>query len=328
MLEFRVKASENQKLRMMLENIEINPYSHFIDFKNEIANIVNREEIADNLFNFIEETKSVEPIEQPLIFIENLPIDNDLPIFSNTNPVEEKRYLKKNFVAEGVLTLYALLRDEKPIGYMNVNDGDVFQDIYPKEDLFSSQSQKALNDIYFHKDLANHYVRPDTVNILCLRNSVQNHTVTSFSRNVDVLNELSEYDKDILSKKIFNTPFDDLSTYKSNVPLGKSDIHNILDKESLDIKFFENRTTSDDKDGREVIRKLIKALHKVKINIHLRPGDLIGSANNFSVHCKSILSISNPDMLKQRWLMKTVNVDDYDKHKKYHYNNIQHLIAG
>lgn len=75
---------------------------------------------------------------------------------------------------------------QEPIGYTNVNDGDIFQDIHPKRDLVNSQSQKALKPIFFHKDLANHFVRPDWVNILGLRASTENEVYTSFARNKDV----------------------------------------------------------------------------------------------------------------------------------------------
>jgi hypothetical protein len=53
-----------------------------------------------------------------------------------------------------------------------------------------TQSQKALNTIYFHKDLANHFVRLDWVNILRLRASTFNEILTSFMRNKDLLEAL------------------------------------------------------------------------------------------------------------------------------------------
>jgi L-asparagine oxygenase len=72
------------------------------------------------------------------------------------------------------------------VGYVNVNDGDVFQDIYPKESMASSQSQKALKEIHFHKDLANHFVRPDQVYMVGMRSHRRNAVYTSFVRNSDI----------------------------------------------------------------------------------------------------------------------------------------------
>jgi len=65
--------------------------------------------------------------------------------------VIDKRKNKRTFVAEGFLLLYAKLMSQEPIGYINVNDGDVFQDIHPMESLSESQSQKALKNIFSTK---------------------------------------------------------------------------------------------------------------------------------------------------------------------------------
>lgn len=74
---------------------------------------------------------------------------------TSPTPVRSKYELKTTFVAEAMLALFAQLANTPAIGY--VNDGDVFQDIYPKESMATSQSQKALKEIHFHKDLANHF---------------------------------------------------------------------------------------------------------------------------------------------------------------------------
>lgn len=267
--------------------------------------------------------------KEPFIFIENLPIDPILPQFDNQNPVEKKRAQKNTFVTEGVLELFAQLRGENPIGYLNVNQGDVFQDIFPMEDLFQTQSQKALHDIYFHKGLANHFVRPDWVNILCIRNSIENVIFTCFVKNYEVLQCFSDEEKHELSQSQFYTPYDDLSTYKSLVELGEANLHPILEHiDGIDIRFFENRTVSYTDTGKVLIQKLTQLLHKHKICIHLRAGDLIASQNNYSIHCKQILATHNINALKQRWLMKTVNVDNYDRIKKYTVANKGYLVNG
>jgi L-asparagine oxygenase len=79
-----------------------------------------------------------------------------------------------------------------------------------------------LNTIYFHKDLANHFVRLDWVNILGLRASPFNEILTSFVRNKDLLEALSTETKDILSQEIFYTPFDDLTALSRYKKLGKA----------------------------------------------------------------------------------------------------------
>lgn len=232
---------------------------------------------------------------------------------------------------EGVLEIFAQLRNENPIGYLNVNQGDVFQDIFPVEELFDSQSQKALHDIYFHKDLANHFVRPDWVNIFCIRNDIENMITTCFVKNCDILQHfsLSLKEKQELAKAQFYTPYDDLSTYKSLVRLGEANLHPILsDIDGVDLRFFENRTKATTDVGLALIEKLIALLHKNKICVHLRTGDLIASQNNYSIHCKKIMAMNHIESAKQRWMIKTVNVNDYDRIKKYTVENKGYLVNG
>jgi hypothetical protein len=108
---------------------------------------------------------------------------------------------------------------QQPIGYINVNNGDIFQDIHPMRSLMETQSQKASKTIYFHKDLANHFVRPDWVNILGLRASPENDIYTSFVRNKDLIEALDPIILDRLRREEFNTPYDDLTLSSSNVKL-------------------------------------------------------------------------------------------------------------
>ncbi|WP_147297828.1 hypothetical protein [Trinickia dinghuensis] len=186
----------------------------------------------------------------------------------------------------------------------------------------ASQSQKALKPIFFHKDLANHFVRPDWVNILGLRSSVENEVYTSFVRNKDLLNELDEQTQDMLRRPEFYTPFDDLTMYKSAVELGQADMHPILGGATpTDIRFFENRTEGRTPQARHAVARLVEALHRLKKRVLIQPGDLLGSANNDCLHNKDVGTIRDEKALKERWLMKTVNVRSLRDHHA-------HLIEG
>jgi L-asparagine oxygenase len=312
MLKHRLTTQECSKLFNSLIDIKINPYQDYLGFKKHISTIIESGKIPNRLHHFLNDSKDKDPSHHPFIFIENLPLDPILPYFDNQNPVEEKRSLKTTFIAESILEIFAQIRNENPIGYLNVNQGDVFQDIFPKTDLYNSQSQKALNEIRFHKDLANHFVQPDWVNIFCLRNDIENIITTAFTRNIDILNNFSNEEKQELSSLNFHTPYDDLSTYKSLVELGEANRHAILPHQhSHEIRFFENRTQGLTPRAEELISKLVRLVHQYKVGIHLRPGDLIASQNNYSLHCKEILALNNEYLAKKRWLMKTVNVADY-----------------
>lgn len=120
----------------------------------------------------------------------------------------------------------------------------------------------------------------------------------------------------------YNTPYDDLSTYKSRSALGKPLAHRILGgAEEYDIRYFENRTVGISARAQDAVATLNKVLHSLKRPIMVLAGDFIGSANNECIHNKEIHQVNNPAAQKERWLMKTVNVKLLTSHAP-------HIIAG
>jgi len=320
--DFAKNALKSEFLR-----IRSNPYSHFREFCDEIDELINSGTVTDEVFKLAETYTTLNEPEHPFFLVANCPIDDELPIFDNRQPVKMKYLLKRTYVSEAFLILYAKLCGQFPLGYTNVNSGDYIHDIYPQRDLFSSQSQKTLKPIGFHKDLANHYVRPDFVNILSLRNPSCNEIYTSFVRNIDLIAVFTEEEKELLRQKIFFTPFDDLSYYgNKNGILGSANEHAIL--KGLDIVFFEWRTKALTPEGEPLVRKLEVALHELKDRRLLNPGELVGINNNLSLHGKDVGNIGDPILQKQRWLMKTVNSSDLKKHEKYFVEDDFGMVNG
>lgn len=305
----------------MLE-LDRNPYSDYAAFSDAVDDLAASEVAPQRFINFCESRRQVNLFDHPYVLMENCPIDPLVPHLDFDEPVLDKRANKKTFVAEGFLQLYAVLMGQNPIGYINVNDGDVFQDIHPKRDLAETQSQKALKAIYFHKDLANHYVRPDWVNIIGMRNNRENEVFTCFVSNKELLVALDESTKDVLRKEEFHTPFDDLTLASKNLAMGEAPKHRILGGATeYDIRFFENRTVGLTDGAKTAVKKLAETLHRLKEPVFVDAGTFIGSANNECIHNKEVRNVRNPEDLKNRWLMKTVNVASLDKHE-------QHIIAG
>lgn len=328
-IQFTFSEAEKIKTHELLNEITINPYQNYDAFMAAVTDIVRNGEVPERFLIHCENKRKIDEYESPYTVFDNCPIDAELPWLGFINPVEDKRKLKQTFVAEGMLGLSAILLNQSPIGYMNVNDGDVFQDIHPKQDLQNSQSQKALNEIFFHKDLANHFVRPDWVNILGLRNNSKNEIYTCFARNVDILSKLSSETKNVLRENLFYTPFDDLSTHKSHVQLGEADIHPVLGGVTpTDIRYFENRTKGINETAEASIAKLKQAIHDVKVPVFVSPGLFMGAANNDCLHNKEIRNISNQEALKSRWLMKTVNVRNLNDHSKHFVQGKKNIVAG
>ncbi|EJF91079.1 hypothetical protein [Bartonella tamiae] len=328
-IDYIFSVSEADTLIDIFSDIKISPYDNYQSFENNINEILNADIIPKRFIDFCGEAKLLKKHEKPCITLKGCPIDKDLPLLDYTNPVVDKRYKKKTYVSESFLLIYAKLMEQEPIGYLNVNDGDIFQDIHPWEKLANTQSQKALEDIGFHKDLANHFVRPDWVNILGLRQAETNYVFTSFTRNIDVLEELSSSQRKILAKNLFYTPFDDLSIAGGNVELGDADLHPIIGGASeYDIRIFENRTIGLTPEAQQAVYAIIKLLHKHKKRFRIKSGFFLGEANNESVHAKEVIHFEDKDDLRNRWLQKTVNVADLRQHAKFFQKNSKNLVNG
>ncbi|MBS0404101.1 MAG: hypothetical protein JSS18_16670 [Proteobacteria bacterium] len=326
-VDFSFTTAEQNALVKRLEEIRINPYKSYNAFRHELRMLVANDPNVVRLRDFMEGRRRGSAYEKPFVFLENCPIDSMLPEFGNDNPVAEKHEKKKTFVAEAFLQLYAEVAGEHPISYLNVNDGDVFQDIFPKESLKATQSQKALGPINFHKDLANHYVRPDLVNILGLRSSEENEIYTTFVSNHDILNSLDPSTQATLREPWFYTPYDDLTVMTGNVKLGKAPDHAVLTRE-VDLRFFENRTEGQNDAARAAVMALKAALHANKRRVLMRPGDFVSISNNLSLHGKEIGCIRNEAAQRLRWSIKTVNVHSIAPHLPHVVPGSDYLING
>lgn len=319
--------SEVLQLKQGFSKITADPYKHYDAFRYQVGNLISNGEIPERIMEVFAKHANSNPKETPFIFVRNMPIDDDVPAFDNARPVHSKYELKKTFYAEASLSLIGHLLHQTPIGYLNVNGGDVFQDIYPDKALAMTQSQKAVGPINFHKDLANHYVRPDYVNMLALRASEKNSIYTTFVKNIDVIAEFSESEIEQLRKTNFHTPFDDLTTKTGRYNVGEAKLHPILSGDN-DIRFFENRTKGIDADSNELVDRVKTAMHKVKKRVQMCPGDFIGVANNHSVHGKEVGDLGAPEEAWKRWTMKTVNVDSTIPHRTYLVPGSDYLVAG
>ncbi|MBZ2163254.1 hypothetical protein [Alteromonas stellipolaris] len=329
-IDFTFTQKEHDELYDQLVGCSIDPYVQYDDFVEQVANVLKKGHLPERFMRFAEHKKQQCLYENPYVHMANCPVDRHLPELSFENPVLDKRRLKRTYVAEAFLSLYALIFEQTAIGYINVNDGDVFQDIYPKADMSKSQSQKALYDINFHKDLANHFVRPTWVNILGLQAEENNEVYTGFTRNKDVLEQLSPKSLEALHQKQFHTPYDDLTITSNNFELGEADIHQVLGRTDIkgDICFFENRTRGLNEMAQKAVEELIEILHCNKRRVHVLRGSFISCSNDHCLHNKEIVTASAPEKLKQRWLMKTVNIRDLAQYQHYMLPESRNIVNG
>jgi L-asparagine oxygenase len=325
-VNFAFTDSDRDRLAGRLMTIEPNPYREYERFTAAVQEFVGSGGVSGRFQEFADDVGGWSRMARPFVLMKNCPIDRDVPVFDFDAPVESKHMLKQTFIAEAFLALYAQLVGTPPIGYLNVNDGDVFQDIYPKAAMRDSQSQKALGEIRFHKDLANHFVRPDYVNMLSMRADPRNGVYTCFVSNREALARLSSMTVETLREVEFHTPYDDLTVAQTNVELEEAPPHPVL-SDDVDLRFFEGRTVGLTARAELAIAELTETLHALKARVLLMPGDFLSEHNNFSIHCKEIVHVHDEDALKTRWIIKTVNVDDLTSHQQ-HFLPDRHAIVN
>ncbi|MCX5408782.1 hypothetical protein OHA37_33625 [Streptomyces sp. NBC_00335] len=325
--EFTFTDLECTALEEALGRVTANPYRLYEAHLFQVNALIAEGVVPERFRAYVDSLATIDRAEQPAVVIKNVPYDREVPHFDFDEPVKSKYELKKTFIAEGFLALFAQLANTPGIGYVNVNDGDVYQDIYPKRSMKESQSQKALNRIYFHKDLANHFVRPDQVYMVGMRSDPVNEVYTSFVRNIDVIASFTEEELEALRSNEFYTPFDDLTVMGGSLELGEADKHPVIGGED-DLRYFENRTVGVTDRAKALVPKVNEVLHAHKSRVFIGPGDFVITYNNHTVHAKEVVSVGDPDALRTRWIIKTVNVDDIDPYRAHLVPGTEHLING
>ncbi|MFC0004813.1 Fe(II)-2OG oxygenase family protein [Micromonospora siamensis] len=305
--DFVFTPAESAGLHDALRDVTASPYGDITTYLDELARLKDDTRLPARFVEFCELSMLRDFSTEPFVVIGNAPIDRDLPVFTTDDPVAEKRARKKTFVAEGFLGLYAVLTRTEMIGHLSVNDGDLFHDIYPKQSMYDTQSQKTLGTLRFHRDFTNHFVCPDFVNTLTLRDTPENEVYSTFTVTKHAVEELTDRQVEILSSPRFYTPFDDVTRHSANVRLGRAKDHAVL-IEGQGAKVFEGRTEGLDEEAQAALDAFIAALHRRKKLRVSRPGDSVTFSNHHVIHGREVREIRDVDSLRHRWLLKTHNV--------------------
>ena len=326
MVSYSFPSTVRDDIQGLLMSVAINPYQDYPSFAGAV-HALTKHDAFRGYASAAQRFSGSSEYDCPFFFAENAPIDPKLPVFDNVSPVEDKRLRKRTFIAEAFLEASAYLLKQCPVSYVNVNDGDVFQDIYPKVELYNSQSQKALGPIYFHKDLANHFVRPDYVNIVNLRGAGRNEVFTTFVRNRDVIENLSTPQMLLARTQAFATPYDELTIRSGKVDVGEAPPHPLLSEE-YNLRFFERRTTGVTTEAQELVDEVARLCHQHKKRVQMDTGDFVCIRNNASLHGKDVGQVTCALDLNQRWSMKTVNVQSLAPHSRYLVAGSSYMING
>ncbi|MFE7274772.1 hypothetical protein [Streptomyces sp. NPDC057623] len=326
---FTFSEEEKAAARTLLLAVDTSPYRDYEGFEREVRESVAPQMSSSRFAEHCTRVKKVHGFAEPFVRLANCPVDLQVPPLSFDDPVGDKRRLKTTFVAEGFLLLYAIFMDQVLYAYQNTNDGDIFQDIRPMRELAESQSQKTLRGLSFHKDDANHYVRPLWFNILGIQSAGVNVVNTCYSANKDILAALSDDTKKILAAAEFITPHDDLTSAGGYDLAEEAQQHPILGGDGpTDLRFFEKRTVGASPRAQEAVDELLRVVHEVKTPVHIQSGDFVGAANNACLHNREVSEIKDVEQLRGRWLVKTASVGSLESIRPYLVADSARVVKG
>lgn len=324
--DFVFTPAERQSYKRLLLEVGVNPYLDYPAYRDAIGDASDL--VPARFQEFCHESMLRDFSEHPFVIIGNAPIDDDLPVFDPVDPVGDKYRSKKTFVAEGFLATYAVLTGTDIIAHLTVNDGDFFHDIYPKRSMHESQSQKTLGTLRFHRDFTNHFVCPDFVNTLTLRDTPGNEVYSTFATTRHALRTISDDDLAILAQPRFYTPYDDVSRASTRLDLGDAANHPVVLDGQGSVKVFEGRTIGIDDESAQVLDRFIDAVHANKQMRISVPGDSVTFSNHHVLHGREVHKIRDPESLERRWLLKTHNVYSLGSFEEYFLEDRPGVVNG
>ncbi len=303
-------------VNVALEKIDINPYPEFQKFYKEILAVVDQiEQRSIDFYEALKEIKLARNRGEKVHLLRGCPIDKEIPVFCNIDPLSDKYLRKKTFVGEGYLLLISLLTDSPLLAYETRNNGDFFHDVYAQEKYYFTQTQKTDSDLYFHNDRTAHEVRPDYIYLLGMRCDPINYVETCYVDGYDVMTNLTESEQNWLREPWFTTPFDAYSS-DSNITQLSSGSHRILIEENS-FRYYDTRTTVLEGSPVEAWKALVALKNSLqlspKVRVRIQNQDLLLMPNQQGLHSRNIINLIDINKVRERYLLKTYNFSSKER---------------
>ncbi|WP_198942827.1 TauD/TfdA family dioxygenase [Actinophytocola xanthii] len=296
------------------------PYQDPLAFSREIAALVDRSAVPPALLAVTRQVRADRESGRSYAHaLRNCPLDEDLPLLDQDDPLADKYARKTTFVAEAFLQLFGHLVGTPLLAYGTRFNGDFFIDVIAINRYRGKQTGYSDGELAFHNDRTAHQVRADFITLLGMRCPDTEVTYTGFVSGPNLLSMLGERDRHTLRQPYFHTPFDVLSR-DQNTALTVSDNHPILYDEHS-VRYVDTHTTvSPDTppEAKDALIALKNALVRAeKVRHRIRTGDLLTFANQEGLHNREHLEINDPDLARTRWLLKTYGFRDRASADRY-----------
>ncbi len=305
---FAFSATQKADLTSTLRRITTSPYRDYSTFHQAITSLAESTQIPDYLSGICQQIRNERATSDQLAHVlTNCPIDDEIPILGNDDPVQDKYLNKKTFIGEAFLALFANLTETPLLAYADRFRGDFFTDVIAITRFAQQQTGYAEGEVVYHNDRSAHSVRADYISLLGMRCPTEDLVFTGFVAGQSLLEYLEANDQEILREKFFLTPFDVVSRERTPT-LTASPNHAIL-TDTNSIRYVDTHTTvavDAPTRAKDALLALKNALTRVpKIRHRMQAGDLLTFANQRALHNRERIEVTDPEKARTRWLLKT-----------------------
>jgi L-asparagine oxygenase len=319
-LSYTFTDTERDEVCAVLSTVRAHPYRDPVAFSREVAGLIARAEVPPALVEVGNQIrKDRETGSAYAHALRNCPLDEDIPLLDQEDPLTDKYAKKTTFVAESFLQLFGHLVATPLLAYGTRFNGDFFIDVIAINRYRGKQTGYSDGELAYHNDRTAHPVRADYITLLGMRCPDGDLTYTSFVSGPSLLAMLSEQDRHALRQPYFYTPFDVLSRDR-NKSLTVSDNHPIFYDEHS-VRYVDTHTTvapTAPPEAKDALIALKNALVRVEKARHrILTGDLFTFANQDGLHSREHIDINDPERARTRWLLKTYGYRDQARADRY-----------
>ncbi len=299
-----------------------NPYEQFKDYKyvvaTEMLNLLEEQakiEGGDNsakLLDYLNKIRNKE--ERKPIVISGLPVDREENLLAS--PTDPNNYStdftatgKKGYATEWCMTALCTIAGLKPRRDENIQRGNRFHHIVPRQGKAASHSNQGAEQFEWHTEAV--YLKENDFNlILVALKNIETPTLLATTEQVleHLRNEgLNDRDFQVMSEKRFKFKSGEAYNTGSAEYAGamikttkKSEIHLRLNGNKEKIEALD----PNDAEATQVIDKVAKALEKLNTGVVLEYGTMVVIPNRTAIHTRSVISEKDREQGKERHLVR------------------------
>lgn len=299
---------ERDRLSSVLATVTENPYKDYPPFSRSVGALADKGAVPAE---FVDVCRTIQYERRSgaaeAHALRNCPMDEEIPVLDHDDPVGSKYAAKHTFVGEAFLELFSRLTATPLLAYATRFNGDFFTDVVAHNKYRGKQTGFTDGDLVFHNDRTAHRIRADHITLLGLRCPESDLVYTGFVSGRALLAHLSDTEQHDLRKPWYVTPFDVVSK-DNNSALSAPEPHTIIENDHT-FRYLDTHTAvapDAPTEAKDALIALKNALARApRMRHRIRTGDLFTFANQDGLHNREQIEVTDPELARERWLLKT-----------------------